>query len=61
VNKIEKSFIKTKIQFIKLSDFFGIRQHTYKSFSTKILDQHDIKVQEMFSWVVPLKTTLPNS
>jgi len=27
VNKVQKSFTKTKTQFIKLNDFFGILQH----------------------------------
>jgi hypothetical protein len=41
--KVQKSFIKTKNQFIELC-FFGIFQHSYKSFNKKILDQDDIKV-----------------
>jgi len=36
------SYTKTKSEFIKLNDFFGILQHSYKSFNTNFLDQNDI-------------------
>jgi hypothetical protein len=38
------SYTKTKSEFIKLNDFFGIFQHSYKLLRTNFLDQHDIKM-----------------
>jgi len=41
--KIQKSFTKTKIQFIKLNDLKKNLQHSCKSFNTNFFDQHILK------------------
>jgi hypothetical protein len=43
--KVQKSFTKTKIQFIKLNDFLKNLQHSYKSFNTNFFYQHHIKMR----------------
>jgi hypothetical protein len=42
--KVQKSFTKTKIQFIKLNDLKKNLQHSYKSFNTNFFDQNHIKM-----------------
>jgi len=49
--KIQKSFIQTKTQFIKLNDLKKLLQHSYESFSTNFLDQHDIHVTNLHKYV----------
>jgi hypothetical protein len=44
VLKFKSPLLKIKTQCIKLYIYFWTLQHSYKSFTTIFLDQHDIKI-----------------